>query len=39
MIPSVMPGLVPGIPIGKAQCFISEMAGTSPAMTNHNPGV
>ncbi len=30
----VMPGLDPGIPIRRAQCLISEMAGTSPAMTS-----
>jgi hypothetical protein len=28
-----MPGLVPGIPIGKAQCWWFGMAGTGPAMT------
>jgi hypothetical protein len=29
----VMRGLVPRIPLRKASCFLSEMAGTSPAMT------
>jgi hypothetical protein len=32
-VSSVMPGLVPGIPILETQSMIFEIAGTSPAMT------
>jgi hypothetical protein len=36
--PAVMPGLVPGISMEWHNACLSEMAGTSPAMTNQRSG-